>query len=417
MNRMSRCAALIGTLLSLSGFACGAFAQECEEISLFRNGSDAGKMMEGSTFPEMPEWAANWGNLDGMTPPYIRFSGQKNSAGNWSGEMSFPKLPATVTGGSLKLKLRSTQKGRAALWLKLSSGKSSTYQMDVAANKTYSVEVPLTAFGMGGAASVAGVGVGLVNVPAYQYTTLFVDDVAFTCGAKLPAASNVDTYPYSDINPSSAVREGKFLESSVSPMSGAYDADQRKSLRDSTTFDFVVSAMEQAQIDRYANANDLTPKQSRDGWYRSLYLVERNRLKDNVIANPKALFYDGEAYAAGSDYHSAPLLIGNVDYGYKICMDTSCVSQKIVSSRLLLAGLPLSYVKGSVLQLYYDPYYVTTNRKNLPEVEIEVDEKRMKLSPKSSLKLKLPGAGIQKVKVRLTEGGITTTQTLFVEVK
>ena len=51
-NRMSRCAALIGTVLSLSGFA-----QVCNDVSLYKNG-EAGKM-ENKSFPEAPEWIAN----------------------------------------------------------------------------------------------------------------------------------------------------------------------------------------------------------------------------------------------------------------------------------------------------------------------------------------------------------------------
>ena len=55
-SRMSRCAALIGTVLSLS-----SFAQVCNDVSLYKNG-EAGKMeTAGMTFPESPEWSANWG--------------------------------------------------------------------------------------------------------------------------------------------------------------------------------------------------------------------------------------------------------------------------------------------------------------------------------------------------------------------
>ena len=53
-SRMSRCAALIGTVLSLS-----SFAQVCNDVSLYKNG-ETGKMeITGMTFPEAPEWSAN----------------------------------------------------------------------------------------------------------------------------------------------------------------------------------------------------------------------------------------------------------------------------------------------------------------------------------------------------------------------
>ena len=70
--RMSRCAALIGTVLSLS-----SFAQVCNDVSLYKNG-EAGKMeTTNMTFPEAPEWSANWGEMnpgerEALTPPYIR---------------------------------------------------------------------------------------------------------------------------------------------------------------------------------------------------------------------------------------------------------------------------------------------------------------------------------------------------------
>ena len=77
--RMSRCAALIGAVLSLS-----SFAQVCNDVSLYKNG-ETGKMeTAGMTFPEAPEWSANWGvlsqgGMEALTPPYIRLSGQKET--------------------------------------------------------------------------------------------------------------------------------------------------------------------------------------------------------------------------------------------------------------------------------------------------------------------------------------------------
>ena len=58
----------------------------------------------GRSFPEPPEWKANWGNLDGMIAPYIRLSGIKNVQGDWKGLLSFPSLPLHVDGGVLRLK-------------------------------------------------------------------------------------------------------------------------------------------------------------------------------------------------------------------------------------------------------------------------------------------------------------------------
>lgn len=423
-NRMSRCAALIGTLLSLNGFA-----QECQEISLYKSAGDQGKMLEGSTFPESPEWTANWGNLGGMEPPYIRLSGQKNSGGDWKGELSFSKLPVYVKGGNLKVKLRSTQKGRAAIWLAGNFGKSSQYYTEMDANKTYDVTVPLSALNLNGIQPISQVGVGLMNVPVYQYTTLFVDDIALTCGASSSEDAPTNSsgsilgeqgktiYPYSDIHPENATRKTKFLDTPAGETSAAFSQKERKQMLDSTSMNFVVSLFDYTQIKRYETATELTPKQSRQGWMSSLHKLEAHRLKDSVIANPKQLLYEAEAYVASSDKRAMPLLVGNVDYGYRSCVDSSCVSQVIKPARLLLAGLPSSTVHGSVFKIFYDPYFLTTNRTTLPVVEIKVHGIWEKIAPKSEKEIRFEAAGTQKIQVRLTEGGITTTQTLFVEVK
>lgn len=421
-NRMSRCAALIGTVLSLS-----AFAQECQEISLYKDGSEIGKMEEKSrTFPEAPEWATNWGNLDGMIPPYIRLSGQKDKRSDWTGELSFEQMPVNVKGGSLKLKLRSTQKARVGIWLAGDFGKSQTHTLIVEAGKTRSIEVPVASLVGYGTTKVSRIGVGLMDVPAYQYTTLFVDDIALSCG--VPAATDrdglsagsgteSDSYVYSDNETSSSARGGKFLESEVRETSAAYSDEKRKELSALTNLDFVVSLMEQNQILAHMGATSLTPKKSREGWFNNLYFIERNRLRDKVIANPKALFYEAEAFAASRENRETPLLLGNVDYGYESCVDTACSSTKILPSRLLTAGLPMAVVRGSKLLLHYDPYFVSSNRKNLPAVEIYTGGSWKKLNPKSSMEISFESAGLQKLQVRLTEGGLTVNQNLFVEVK
>lgn len=414
MNRISRCAALIGTVLSLS-----SFAQDCQEISLYKNG-EIGNVVTGN-FPENPEWSTNWGNLDGMTPPYIRLSGQKDKQGGWSNEFTFGNMPARVNGGNLNLKIRSTQKGKAKVWLMGNFGKGNEYTIDVEENKTYTISVPVKTLAGAGEISVSRIGVGLKNVPAYQYITLFIDDVGFSCGSNSDISSNSETeiqeYFYSDINPADPVREGKFMDSKVSEVSAAYNQELRQNYSNMTTLDFVVSVGEQFQIQNYSKADNLTAKKSRDGWFRSLYQLERNRLKDGVIANPKALYYEAQAFAASSDNRSMPLLLANVDYGFQACEDTLCEIQKILPGRLLLGGFPLATVNGSVVNLYYDPYFVTTNRKELPSVEIYRDGVWEQLLPKSHMELRFESAGAQKVKVRLSEGGVTVNQNLFVEVK
>lgn len=418
-NRMSRCAALIGTVLSLS-----SFAQDCQELSLYKNGSESGKMeTAGNTFPEPPEWSANWGEMDGMQPPYIRFSGMNQSQGDWTGALSFQALPVTIQGGNLSLKIRSTQSVKFGVWLYGDFGTSQISFHNIDANKTTTILLPTTNLIGSKPVQVSKIGIGLFDVPSYQYTTLFVDDISFSCsldsstGYEENDETNSVDYIYSDIAPHDPVRKGKFLEDPSPETSPSYTEEERQKIADSTLQQIVVSEQEHRQILRHAKASSVTPKQSRDRWFRNMYFMDRNRLKDSVIANPKGLFYEAEAFAVSTDNQAMPLLIGNVDYGYRVCTDSACSSTTIQNARLLQAGLPVATINSSSITLHYDPYFVSTNRKNIPSVEIFSNKVWTTLSPKSKIQLDFESAGIQKIQVRLTEGGLTINQNIFVEVK
>ena len=415
MNRITRCAALVGTVLSLS-----SFAQVCNEVSLYKNG-ETGKM-ESMTFPEAPEWSANWGEMEALTPPYIRWSGMKDKAGDWTGLLSLSNLPVTVQGGNVKVKVRSTQKGKFGIWLAGAFGNSGIKFFNLDANRTYALNVAVEELLGGSPRSIEKIGVGLFDVPAHQYTTLFVDDVSLSC-AQVAEIESVDdfiesfAYPFETVNVTGALRNGKFSSDTFPATTAAYAEDSRQKLKDSTQMKFVLSNDEFLRLANFVNANSLTPKQSREGWFRSMILVERNRLQDSLIANPKSLFYEAEAFAASTDNRLMPLLIGNVDFAYRACADSSCQKTVIQNSRSLLAGLPVAWVKGARLKVFYDPYFVSTNRKTLPKVEIYSAGKWNALNAESSLELEFESAGVQKIQVRLSEGGLTVNQNIFVEVR
>lgn len=420
-NRMSRCAALIGTVLSLS-----SFAQDCQELSLYKNGSESGKMeTAGNTFPEPPEWNANWGEMDGMQPPYIRLSGMKQSQGDWTGTLSFQALPTSIQGGTLSLKVRSTQKGKFGVWLYGDFGTSPISFQNVEANTTTAINVSIANLIGNKNVLVNKIGFGIFDVPSYQYTTLFLDDIALSCASnrnnELAATDAVTEtapeYVYDNLQPSNPKRPGKFLDEPAPETSPAYTQEERRRIADSTSQQIVVSEQEHQQIIRHAKATSVTPKQSRDRWFRNMYFMDRNRLRDSVIANPKGLFYEAETYAAATGNQAMPILIGNVDYGYRACRDSSCSNTSIQNSRLLQASLPTASVSGSIITIHYDPYFVSTNRKNLPVVEIFTDRSWKILEPNTKLDIEFESAGIQKLQIRLTEGGLTVNQNLFVEVK
>ena len=411
-NRMSRCAALIGTVLSLSGYA-----QVCNDVSLYKNG-EAGKMeTTNMTFPEAPEWSANWGEMEALTPPYIRWSGMKDKAGDWTGMLTLNQLPVTVQGGNLTFKVRSTQKGKFGIWLMGAFGNSGVKFFNLAANKTYSLKVPVEELIGGATKTIERIGVGLFDVPAHQYTTLFLDDIAFSCAVLGESAGTGVQYPYSDMNPKNPYREGKFLATPTAMTTAAYSEAERLEIKNSTQADIVLSELEHRQIEEFPTRTDLTPQKSRDGWFRNMYFIDRNRLRDSVIANPKGLFYEANEAAVESDKREMPLLIGNVDYAYRMCNDSACKNVQLVNARILQAALPSASVKGSKLKVFYDPYFVSTNRNSLPRVEIYANKKWQTLEPKSEMLLEFESAGVQPVNVRLSEGGVNINQTLYVEVK
>jgi hypothetical protein len=203
----------------------------------------------------------------------------------------------------------------------------------------------------------------------------------------------------------------------VNPSSAAYSDVDRKRLLDSTTSLFVLNYKEHWQIRESLEQEECTPVESRRLWYRNLFFVDRNRLRDSVVANPKGVFDEAVAFAAANNYSFMPLLVADVEYAYRDCQDTLCATTQFTKSRLLQAGLPSSFVRGSKLKLVYDPYFAVTQRKTLPQVEICVSGKCSSLSVNKSIELELESAGVQKIVVKLTSGGISQRHNLYVEVK
>ena len=423
--RMFKGVAFAGALLALNGFA-----EECKGVALYSDGSDNGQMIEsGRTFPEPPEWKANWGNFDGMNAPYIRLSGVKNVQGDWKGLLSFPTLPLHVEGGVLRLKVRATQNARFGIWLKGSLSESRIHYVELAANKTQSLEIPLAGLGLTGAMDVMNVGVGLFQVPQYQYTTLFIDDVGFSCvknGAGGVSSSSFAMemtdespwkYEFSNVDAWSVNRETRLLPAKEAEFSAAYSPQERNALISTTDADFCVSMLDHAKIVNSVQASEMTAKKSRLAWFDNLYTIVRNRLRENVVANPKQLYFEAEAVAANSDYTVIPLLVADLDYVYRACADDACGSTRNVNAHLLTAGLPTSFVRGSKVSLVLDPYFVVTKQRVLPSISVCVSGTCKSISPKERLELEFPSAGLQTIVFKMKNGGRSVEQKLFVEVK
>lgn len=420
--RMFKGIALAGAMFALEGFA-----DECKGVALYTDGSDNGQMVEaGRTFPESPEWKANWGNFDGMEAPYIRLSGIKNVEGDWKGLLSFPSFPVRVEGGALRLKVRATQNAKFGVWLKESSSESRVYYVNLTANKTQSLDIPLANLGVNGIFDVANIGIGLFQVPQNQYTTLFIDDIGFSCvkssGSSESSSSEFVaegpwTYEFSNTESWSANREPRLLPALEPEFSAAYSAQKRNALASTTDADFIVGMLDHLKIANSIGATEMTAKKSRLAWYDNLYTVVRNRLRENIVANPKQLYFEAEAIAARSDYTVIPLLVADLEYEYTMCADSECATMRNENAHLLTAGLPTSFVRGSKISLVLDPYFVVTKQRELPSISVCVSGTCKPIAPKERLELEFPSSGLQVIVVKLKSDGRNVEQKLFVEVK
>ena len=118
-----------------------------------------------------------------------------------------------------------------------------------------------------------------------------------------------------------------------------------------------------------------------------------------------------------SDQKVLPLLVANMDYGVAYCGDSLCAKREIQDYHLVLVGLSSPYVVSSKTRVVYDPYFTVTPSGKLPEIELCIGGKCMKLEPKSEGLLELESAGLQKILVKIHSEGKVFEQKLFVEVK
>ena len=130
-NRMFKKIAVV-----CAAMAVFSYSQTCNNTTLY-SGSENGYMEESTrTFPEAPEWKANWGNFPMMAPPYIRLSGQKNVKGDWRGALVFPQGVA-ATGATLSMKVRSSQNVKFGVWL---GNSGEAFYKNLSANESYRLE-------------------------------------------------------------------------------------------------------------------------------------------------------------------------------------------------------------------------------------------------------------------------------------
>ena len=424
---------LKGAVLAGLVWASAGNAANCREAVLYDGSNHNGQMEDsGRTFPETPEWTANWGDFENMKSPYIRLSGQKATRSDWTGTLSLEGLPAATEGGTFSITVRSTQAGKFGVWLQGASGSGNVSFYTLKANSTQVITLSVRDMLGSANATVNKVGIGLFGVPAYQYTTLFVDNIKLSCvgntgnevgnngnasnaGSGVTAGNEGAGYFFRDVNPASSARD--FYADPVPNAKKALDEQTRSELSRRTARQFVLTEQEHKQVIKFQTAKDLSPKGSRDGWYKSMFIVDRNRLKDSVIASPKNLFLEAGDIAASMEKRTIPVLVADVDYAIKYYADTTFTTTELKDFHLLLAGLPTSVVYGSKVKFVYDPYYVATTRSSLPHMEICVKGKCTAIAPRSEAEIEFDSAGEREIVVKLSSDGVSVQQNLKLEVK
>jgi len=403
--------------MACAAMAVLAYSQSCKKTTLY-SGSEEGFMEESSrTFPEAPEWKANWGNFPKMEAPYIRISGQKALKGDWTGALVFPK--GKLAHGTLSMNIRATQGIKFGAWADGESPERATIRQ-LAANESYEMEIPVTA-----GSAPAKIWIKLSGVNAYQYVTLFIDNIAYcedasgTLAGATGATGAIDTAGYTIFggNASAPSRQKLWEGEDPDETSPRYNTQEREELKKRTAAMFVLDWEDHDQIMRILQNDSLGAKQSREAWYRAMYLVSRARLSDSAVANPKKLYADANGIAAAHGMQAFPLLVANLDYSYRVCSDTACSSTILEDYHLLAAGLPTSYTRGSKVQIAYDPFFVATDKSGLPGIELCVSGKCRQLEPNSVADIEFQSAGIQKLTVKLDYGATKIQQNLFLEVK
>jgi hypothetical protein len=161
-------------------------------VILYNGSGNENPLMETpSTWPEPPEYYANWGVFDGMEPPYIRLSGQSGESRDWAVALTFANLPAAVSGGSLQMHIRAASSASVSVWLETSTGNGPAKTYSLTANQTSSLDISLSDLGIALPAVVSKMHLRLNQVPANQHTTVFLDNIMFS-GTANPGSSNAD---------------------------------------------------------------------------------------------------------------------------------------------------------------------------------------------------------------------------------
>lgn len=431
--RKSHC---IGLLAGMS-FSVSA-AETCQGIELYSGmaGQSVSMDQESRTWPEGPEFFTNWGEKDGMLPPYIRLSGQKDIAQDWKGVFRFG-AGQWVEGGNLQMQVHPLVDVDLSVSVITSFGESVPSIVHLAGSKTTQLDIPLNQLGLSGALQVQGIVTTLLQVPKYQYTTVFFDNVRFTCAMNSstdptepsesqneahPADLLATTYAFSEADPLLPYREVGPVAFTPNYAYVIKSNEQIATQRTRSVTSIVVSAEQHQDLLTSLAKTPLTADASVALWKNNLHELAKARLRDSVLANPAVVAKTADFIAADANHYLIPLLIADVDYEAEACdemADTlSCQTLPLVADRYSHVALPIASVTGSKIAFVYDPQFVVTNRsESLPTIEVYTGESWILIEPKTTKVVEFLQAGVNTIRLKMHRGSYVKENVILVEVK
>jgi len=419
-------------LLLILFVALGAtVAEECQTAVLYdgETKTQAG-LNSGSTWPEPPEILTNWGEKDGLLPPYIRFSGQKNETNDWVGVLRFDTQPV-VSGGDLSFKAHATKSVQLSVGAVFESGVIPLDMFSLQADNTVSIDLNLQEVELGLPSELLGIELKLNQVPAGEYVTVFFDDFSLTCvqnGASPPLDDGVnvhpgefyaDHYPFPEIDP---VAPARFVDpevytpdyANVIKVDSVLNAQKEKS-----STGIVLSLDESFQIIDALSRDPVDAEESTTLWKTTMHILARGRLKDSVFANPSLVWKQASFIAADANRTAVPLVMGDVEFEIDPCYDgENCEEDVFPAQRYMHVSLATSFVRGARIAVVYDPQFLVTNiTGELPAIEINVGGQWKEVPVKGFIMVDLYQAGENRFQMRITRGDATVENVIKVEVR
>lgn len=398
----------------------------------FYNGQpgEGAQLVENSqTWPELPEMQTNWGERDGMRPPYIRFSGQKSTRGNWSGAMKFAALPVSWVRGSLRLQVWVSQASALRVWVEGKEGKSKEAVRVLAGSRTHNLVYSLEELGLPPEFTVLRIGLGLDDVPAWSYRTVFFDNLRMDCVRPEKKVDEVDittdlqvttavdltklrsSYPWVSVIPSAAMRpvEGKSLPVPYPSRHG------RENSIDLIEDDFLGGASIFLDEAEDASVQQLLTIASTEGtapllWRRITHALVRGISADSSMPNPREIFHRAFQFAQTRSFLQMPLLLADIRYRD---------AENKLENRVVQATLPLTKLPRGEFLMSFDPYFVVTNHgEPLGVIHLSgCGQVTQSLRPGEQIQLQLPGAQPCPLQIRYQVGEKNFYSTTYLEVQ